>query len=161
MPTEGRREEVNLPQKLITDGFDEVAKGLATGSISRRRALKLTGSVLLGSALLAMFPGVAGAQSLVPDDDEVDVAGHNNPGCKGERAINNRGCPFNLCGREHYCQCAETAGGNKVCVDVRQETCPRRNQCNSSRQCPGNQYCIKTGGCCGENFNACVPPCGR
>jgi hypothetical protein len=162
MPTERRRqEEVSLPHKLITDGFDEVAKGLAAGTISRGRALKLTGTALLGGGLLAMFPGVAGAQSsIVSDDDEVDVAGHNNPGCKGEAAISNRGCPFNICGRKHYCQCAETADGNKRCVDLREEECPRRNQCNSSRQCPGNQYCIKTAGCCGERFNACVPPCG-
>jgi hypothetical protein len=160
MPTEESTKEVGLPQKLIIDGFDEVAKGLASGTISRRRALKLSGMALLGGGLMAMFPGVAGAQSIVPDD-EVGVAGHRNPGCKGERAINNRRCPFNICGREHYCQCAETAGGNKVCVDVRQERCPRRNQCNSSRQCPGNQHCIQTGGCCGENFNACVEPCGR
>jgi hypothetical protein len=159
MPTEESREELSFSQKRIIDGFDEVAKGLAAGTISRHRALKLTGMALLGGGLLAMFPGVAGAQSIEPD--EVSVAGHRNPGCKGERAINNRRCPFNICGREHYCQCATTAGGNKVCVDVRRERCPRRNQCNSSRQCPGNQHCIQTGGCCGENFNACVEPCGR
>ncbi len=159
MPTEKSSEEVGFPQKLIIDGFDEVAKGLASGTISRRRALKLTGMALLGGGLVALFPGVAGAQSIVPDD-EVGVTGHRDPGCKGEKAINNRRCPFNICGREHYCQCATTAGGNKRCVDLSRARCPRRNECNSSRQCPGNQYCIQTGGCCGENFNACVEPCG-
>jgi hypothetical protein len=58
MPIEGSREELSFPQKRIIDGFDEVAKGLASGTISRRRALKLTGMALLGGGLLAMFPGV-------------------------------------------------------------------------------------------------------
>ena len=42
--------------------FDELTKGLASGTISRGRALKLTGAAILGSAgLLSLFPGVAGA----------------------------------------------------------------------------------------------------
>ena len=160
MPTEASRQEVSFPQKRIIDGFDEVAKGIASGTISRRRALKLTGTALLGGGLLAMFPGVAGAQSIVPDD-EVSVAGHRNPGCQGEAAINNRKCPFNRCGPGHACECATTVGGNKRCVRTREATCPRRNQCNSSRQCPGNQYCIKVGGCCGHpGRHLCVEPCG-
>jgi hypothetical protein len=160
MSTEGSREELSVPQKRIIDGFDEVAKGFASGTISRRRALKLTGTALLGGGLLAMFPGVAGAQSIVPDD-EVSVAGHRDPGCKGEAAINNSRCPNNVCGRKHGCQCAVTVGGNKRCVRIAGERCPRRNECNSSRQCPGNQYCIKVGGCCGHpGRHLCVEPCG-
>jgi hypothetical protein len=158
MLTEESREEVSLPQKRIINGFDEIAKGLASGTISRRRALKLTGMALLGGGLLAMFPGVAGAQSIVPDG--VEVTAHNNPGCKGERSISHNSCAFNSCGRRRDCFCATTAGGNKRCVSLRDERCPRRNQCNTSRQCPGNQYCIQTGGCCPGRPNACVEPCG-
>jgi hypothetical protein len=62
MPIEEIRGELSLPQKQIIDGFDEAAKGLAAGTISRRRALKLTGTALLGGGLLALFAGVAGAQ---------------------------------------------------------------------------------------------------
>jgi hypothetical protein len=43
-----------------------VAKGLASGSISRRKALRLVGG-MLGSALLACVPGVALAQRPAQD----------------------------------------------------------------------------------------------
>ena len=38
--------------------FDELAKGLASGAVSRRRALRLMGAALVGGAL-ASFPGAA------------------------------------------------------------------------------------------------------
>ena len=40
--------------------FDELAKGLASGKVSRSKALKLMGGALLGAAL-ASVPGVAWA----------------------------------------------------------------------------------------------------
>ena len=61
MPSQGTTSgELSLPQERIIYGFDEAAKGLAGGTISRRQALKLTGSALLGGGLLAMFPEAAG-----------------------------------------------------------------------------------------------------
>jgi hypothetical protein len=42
--------------------FDELTKELASGAISRRRALKLAGAAILGSTgLLALLPGMARA----------------------------------------------------------------------------------------------------
>jgi hypothetical protein len=139
--------------------FDELSQGLAAGAISRRRALKLAGAAILGSTgLLALFPRAAGAQSIVSDG--VSVAGHKNPGCQGERAISNRRCPFNICGREHYCVCAETVGGEKKCVNV-DERCPRRDECDRNEDCARGEVCIKVGGCCGRpRRNDCVPLCG-
>jgi hypothetical protein len=61
MPRDGSREELSFPQKRISDGLDEVAKGLAAGTISRRKALRLIGGTLVGGAL-ASIPGVAWAQ---------------------------------------------------------------------------------------------------
>ena len=44
--------------------LDELARGIADGTVSRGRALKLTGAALLGSTgLLSLFPAVAGAQA--------------------------------------------------------------------------------------------------
>lgn len=57
--------EVSLRQRQIIDGFDEVAKGLAAATISRRRALKLTGMAVLSGGLLALFPSMARAQGNV------------------------------------------------------------------------------------------------
>jgi hypothetical protein len=53
------------PSDVITS-FDELAKGLATGAISRRKALRWMGGTLVGAAL-ASLPGVAWA-----DDDDDD-----------------------------------------------------------------------------------------
>jgi hypothetical protein len=64
MPSEGRRGgELGFPNSHLVDSLDEVAKGLAAGTISRGRAIKLGGAALLGSmGLLSLFPGKAGAE---------------------------------------------------------------------------------------------------
>jgi hypothetical protein len=65
MATEDRNGDVST-QAECTDCsprgsyFDELAKGLADGSVSRRRALQLIGQALLGG-VLASIPGVAWA----------------------------------------------------------------------------------------------------
>jgi hypothetical protein len=41
--------------------FDELAKVLATDTISRRRALRLVGAAVLGTALMPLFPDTAEA----------------------------------------------------------------------------------------------------
>jgi hypothetical protein len=42
--------------------FDELARELANGRLSRRQALRLIGAALAGSALAAFIPGVARGQ---------------------------------------------------------------------------------------------------
>ncbi len=42
--------------------FDELAKGVADGTVSRGRMLKVAGTALLGGVLSAAFPGVAQAR---------------------------------------------------------------------------------------------------
>ncbi len=160
MPTEeSRQEELSLPQKLITDGFDEAAKGLAAGTISRGRALKLTGTALLGGGLLAMFPGVAGAQSIVPDD-EVSAASRETRRCERGAAINNKICPGHKCGRRPGCFCATTVSGKKRCVNLRNAVCPTRDECDRDLDCASGEVCIKAGGCCGHPArNDCRPLC--
>jgi hypothetical protein len=149
MPSEGRGGELSLPQKRIIDGFDEAAKGFAGGTISRRRALKLTGTALLGGGLLALFPGVAGAQ----------VSAQQT--CEGRPAINNRQCPITSCGGRSNCFCAETVSGVKTCVNFRNVVCPRRDECDRNRDCASGEVCIKIGGCeCGHpRRNLCIRTC--
>jgi hypothetical protein len=45
--------------------FDELASGLASGDVSRGKALKLMGAALVGG-LLASIPGMAGAAPKCP-----------------------------------------------------------------------------------------------
>ncbi len=48
--------------------LDELAKGLANGSVTRGRALKLMGAALLGVVSLGLFGGVAQAQPLTCEE---------------------------------------------------------------------------------------------
>jgi hypothetical protein len=148
VPSGDSRGELSLPQKRIVDGFDEVAKGLADGTISRGRALKLTGSALLGGGLLAMFPGVAGAQVSV------------QAGCAGKPSVNNKKCPETNCGGNTSCFCATTVANVKTCVNFVNEVCPTRDECDRNRDCASGEVCIKIGGCCGRpRRNLCIRRC--
>ncbi len=49
-----------MPERTREHSFDELAKGLAGGTVSRRKALRLMGAVLVGGAL-SSFPGAAWA----------------------------------------------------------------------------------------------------
>jgi hypothetical protein len=49
-----------MPERTRERSFDELAKGLAGGTVSRRKALRLMGAALVGGAL-ASFPGAAWA----------------------------------------------------------------------------------------------------
>src|SRR5215217_3343514 len=53
--------EKSQPNRTGKHSFDELAKGLATGTVSRRQVLRLFGGALLGG-LMASIPGVALAQ---------------------------------------------------------------------------------------------------
>ncbi len=55
-----RQESYNAQEHY---SIDELAKGLASGTISRGGALKLLGSVLLGASSMGLFLGVASARS--------------------------------------------------------------------------------------------------
>ena len=141
--------------------FDELSRGLATGGISRRRALKLAGAAILGSTgLLSLFPGVAGAQSSVYGRT-VTSQQIGEGGCaEDEPAISNRRCEPSPCGGNQSCFCAETVSGNRRCVNLRRAVCPRRDECDSNRDCPRGEVCIKVGGCCGNpRRNDCRPVC--
>jgi hypothetical protein len=145
MPSEASRRELSLPQERIIYGFDEAANGLAEGTISRGRALKLTGSALLGGGLLALFPGAADAQQQE---------------CANKPAVNNRRCPRSRCGLSNNCRCATTVRNVKTCVNFRTGACPTRNQCNSTRDCRRGKVCVVVGGCCGHpRRHLCASKC--
>ena len=144
--TTTRGELTSLPQEeRIIYGFDEAAQGLAGGTISRSQALKLTGSALLGGGLLAIFPEAAGAQEAQ---------------CRDRAAINNNRCPRSRCGLNNNCRCATTVRNVKMCVTFRNASCPRRNECNSTRNCRRGEVCVVVGGCCGhKKRHLCAPKC--
>ena len=63
MPVEDQiRRGPGQEQATKRHSFDELAKGMARGAMSRKRALKVLVGALLGGSLLAALPSVSGAQ---------------------------------------------------------------------------------------------------
>jgi hypothetical protein len=133
---------------------------MARRTISRGRALKLAGAaVLAGTGLLSAFPRSAAAQTIEEGLDGVTTQA-SDPGCRGERSINNRVCPANACGGgRNNCFCAATTGGDKRCVSLRGERCPIVSECAGNDDCPARRFCTRVGGCCGAGINACLSAC--
>lgn len=99
--------------------FDELAKGLASGRVSRGRMLRLVGGALLGG-LLAAMPGVAAAAPTTCPNGERKCG---SAGCCqiGERCVKGGGpprcatvCPAAGCGAGFTC-CCVGSGGTPPC----------------------------------------------
>src|SRR5215217_9309675 len=116
----------------IATSLDELAKGLANGTLSRGKAIRLVGGAGLGSAL-ASVPGVAWA-----DDDRCP---EGQTRC-GERCVN-----LQTNGR-HCGSCRNRCGSNQTCCKGRCVNL-KRNERHCGRcfnRCPEGQECV--GGMC-------------
>jgi hypothetical protein len=136
--------------------FDELSKGIAAGTISRRRALRQAVAAVLGAALVP---------SLLASPAE---ATHRREGCRGKEPISNRACPRfreTICHRTEtkLCQCVRTTEGTKRCVNTTNIECEdflEGDECDSSRDCPSDSFCIQAGACCGgTRNNICARRC--
>jgi hypothetical protein len=118
--------------------FDELASGLASGTLSRRRALRLMGGALVGSALASLGIGEAAADP---------------PGCKrnGKRCKKNRSCCSSNC-VDGMCQ----GGGGGGCspgdlvtpVGGGDPFCACAFSCQASCvDCPPGYICVTEGPC--------------
>ena len=144
MVAEDRNGEVST-QVECTDSsprersFDELAKGLASGTISRRRVLRLMGSAIVGT-VLASVSGVAWA---APPE------GRGRPCSKGEKKCGDTCCssPEDLCCRG-------------VCTNVVFDrfNCGRcGNECAAGEGCCGERCVpLNTEQNCGGCNNACL-----
>ncbi len=56
MKEKGLGEAFTRERLTEEDSFDDLARGLATGTLSRGQALKLVGAAVLGAALMPLFP---------------------------------------------------------------------------------------------------------
>jgi len=135
------------PSEVISS-FDELAKGLATGAVSRRKALRWMGGALVGAAF-ASVPRVAWA-----DDDRCP---EGQTRC-GERCVN-------LQTNERHCgSCSNRCRSTQTCCKgrcVNLQTNERH--CGScSNRCPEGQECMA--GVCqcpggGEFYEGYNPEC--
>jgi hypothetical protein len=116
----------------VITSFDELAKGLATGAVSRRKALRWMGGALVGAAL-ASVPGVAWA-----DDDRCP---EGQARC-GERCVNLQTNERHCGSCSNRCTSTQTCCKGK-CVNLQKN----ERHCGScSNHCPEGEECV--GGVC-------------
>ncbi len=157
--------------------FDELARGLASGTISRGQALKLVGAGILGGALITLWPNEAQALSFrrrcrrrggtvcrTPTGSRVCCP--RTTVCSNGRCI--RTCNNfdalttcvttapNQCAQNSNCRCFPTTEGGSFCVDTTSLAFNCNNtQCTSTANCPAGSTCIKGGpaaNCCPTNI---------
>jgi Stigma-specific protein, Stig1 len=146
MAAEDRNGEVSTQAECTgcsprESSFDELAKELASGSLSRRKVLRLMGGVLVGSAL-ASIPGIAWAKP-----KPIGAKCKDNRHCASGRCVDGVcGCPSDStpCGAS-CCDSPEDLCCNGVCTNIVFD----RNNCGAC----GNQ-CAEGEDCCGGR---CVP----
>src|SRR5215212_8968654 len=179
MAAEDLPRQAHTPKDIPEEhSFDELAKGLADGSVSRRQALRWIGAALLGGAL-GSIPGIAFGQPGPPEGTGKVPGGSQGcpyPGqirvlggrceCPSGQTLCNNECvigPFCPIENEHFnsttcqCECPEGLCGDLCCP-------PDAPCCGGATCCPSAQVCCGDT-CCqpGEECNAdgqCVlSPC--
>src|SRR5215208_4315226 len=130
--------------------FDELARGLADGSVTRGKALRLMGSALVGTAL-ASVPGVAWANDRCPEGESrcndrcVNLQrSERHCGSCSNRCEEGQECIDGVCGGE-VCQgefLTPVGGGDPIC------TCG--GSCaQSCDECPSGTICTNGPSECG------------
>jgi hypothetical protein len=148
-----------VSQETTNRSFDELASGLASGSISRGRALRLMGAALLGGAL-SFTPKVAEAAIT---RHQCDRAGEcRNGSCCGRTDTTRGTCcggggtgvscfpAAAACGTRVQTLCATTTEGETTCLAA----CFLNVPCNSTADCVSGSVCAVF-----PSGNSCVSRC--
>ena len=130
--------------------FDELTRGLASGTVSRRKALRWMGSALVGAALTSI-PGVAWAKPK-PGKCNNDKQCPTGQVCVGGQCCANEVCGDQCCGADEYC--SQPSGiccpfGQPGCGEV---CCQSDETCLSGQCCPFELFCGSGGP---EGFICC------
>ena len=159
--------------------FDHLARGLASGSVSRKQALKLVGGALLGGVLTSL-PGVAWAThkaghkqppGLSPPPPPPPPPGSPPPPPPESPPPPppesppppppDQGCtPGQRCGSNGSCACIVTTEGTSFCTGSLLTICDVLTPCTSTADCPEGYACSPghASGYCPSLV--CFPPCG-
>jgi hypothetical protein len=129
--------------------FDDLAKGLDEGSVSRGRALKLVGVALLAAMLPPLFPQPAGARARKRCNKEGNVfLAKGNCHCGNTCGNATR----TICHSKSGCTCYKTAEGSGFCaapeVAASSAGCSASNECTSGYTCAVLPGCAGSGGSC-------------
>lgn len=148
----GKRDEngeVGPSREELTEerSFDELTRGLASGTISRGRALKLVGAAFLGGALsIFSMPGEAHAATCTRCLSKV--------GCNVRCIKSRHGCTA-----DDLCNCFDQVDGENTCG---YKCCGPKiaRPCTKSADCGSGQFCSRVAGrCCGKPGPVCVVRC--
>ena len=111
--------------------FDALATGLASGSISRGKAIKLMGAALVGGTLASL--GIGGVAAAAEDDQgENEECKRNGKKCKRSNQCCSGNCVNGTCGAcppgstlcgttccpGATCTCAPVSGGGQACIQT-------------------------------------------
>jgi len=140
-----------VSQQTTSQSFDDLAKGLATGTLSRGKALRWMGGALLGAAL-ASVPGVAWAN----DCRRLGRACRRDSQCCSRNCI--RRGDHKVCG----CPQGQTRCNDR-CVNLERNEnhCGECfNRCDEGQECVGGRCLVSctpgTTGCCSApSFGTC------
>ena len=139
--------------------FDDLAKGLENGTVSRGRALKLVGGALVGAVVTSLFPREADARrrcnarcrcrrkggARVPGDPAAPCRCANK--CETPGVVK--------CGSAKTCNCFKTIDGEGFCSNsAGGPTCASHADCMALL---GPDFKCMAAICEGDNF--CARPC--
>src|SRR5215217_920155 len=149
----------------IATSLDELAKGLANGTLSRGKAIRLVGGALLGAAL-AYVPGVAWAacpegQTRCGDRCVNLQTNERHCGSCSNRCASNQTCCkgrcVNLQRNERHCgSCFHRCDEGQECVSGECNPLCVQNDCCSGGPCTANDQC-----CSGNCSNGFCCPVGK
>jgi hypothetical protein len=147
-----------VSQQTTNRSFDELARALASGSITRRKALRLMGAALVGGAL-GSLGGVAAADDLCKPTgkkcrkDAQCCSGNcvsSGTSRHGTCASCTPGTPCGPAGGRCF---ANASGSGATCV------CTEATCAASCGICSDSEVCVLAAGACGLTPLACVTPC--
>jgi hypothetical protein len=129
--------------------FDQLAKGIANGAVTRRRALKVAGASLLGSTFLELIPGVANARKRKKKKcPKPPTCGAGiSPGCFQCGTPTKAG---------EVCVCLPGADGTPQCINALQGSF---NSCITNADCSGGAICVDFTSCGMGHSKECALPC--
>ena len=138
--------------------FDELTRGLASGTLSRRKALKLMGAALLGGTL-ASIPGIAWGAKLKPGGARCK----RNEQCASGQCVDSV-CAPTACGAcPEPCVCGtDLRTGDQACIEDSFRIEPRCNACRRGEVCVASSNPDEVG--CGARCpitacGVCPEPC--
>jgi hypothetical protein len=159
-PSSGRMDQMSERENRHTNregSFDELAKGLAGGTVSRGKALRWLGAALFGGAV-ASIPGVALAKPK-PGKCTKDKQCPAGQGCVDGQCVSSTptcepGAIFlpQSCNPGGTCACPTGFSCQPVSASI--SWCVSDIRCNDAANCPLGTTCCPGDPCCGS-YSCC------